>query len=107
MDNNKFTKNFEFFMNKNKNKFNGENVALAVSGGADSTALAFLLNKFKNKYNYNITSFTLDHQLRKESAEETKFVKKTMNGLKIKHHSLVWSAEKPKTRIQETARIAR
>lgn len=107
MDNNKFTKNFEFFMNKNKNKFNGENVALAVSGGADSTALAFLLNKFKNKYNYNITSFTLDHQLRKESAKETKFVKKTMNGLNIKHHSLVWSAEKPKTRIQETARIAR
>jgi tRNA(Ile)-lysidine synthase len=76
MDNNKFTKNFEFFMNKNKNKFNGENVALAISGGADSTALAFLLNKFKNKYNYNITSFTLDHQLRKESAKETKFVKK-------------------------------
>ncbi|MDG2000362.1 MAG: tRNA lysidine(34) synthetase TilS [Alphaproteobacteria bacterium] len=94
-------------MNKNKNKFNGENVALAISGGADSTALAFLLNKFKNKYNYNITSFTLDHQLRKESAKETKFVKKTMNGLNIKHHSLVWSAEKPKTRIQETARIAR
>ena len=107
MDNNKFTKNFEFFMNKNKNKFNGENVALAVSGGADSTALAFLLNKFKNKYNYNITSFTLDHQLRIESTKETKLVKITMNGLNIKHHSLVWSAEKPKTRIQETARIAR
>ena len=107
MINNKFTKNFEFFMNKNKNKFNKENIGLAVSGGVDSTALAYLLSKFKNKYNYNIISFTLDHQLRKESAAETKFVEKLMTKLKIKHHSLLWSKEKPKTKIQETARIAR
>ena len=43
----------------------------------------------------------------KESAEEAKHVKKIMNKLKIEHHSLIWSEEKPKTKVQETARIAR
>ena len=99
--------NFELFINKYKEKFKGENIALAVSGGSDSLALAYLANNYKNKYNYNIIAFTLDHQLRKESAEEAKHVKNIMNKLKIDHHSLIWSEEKPKTKIQETARIAR
>ena len=98
--------NFELFVNKHKEKFKGENIALAVSGGSDSLALAYLANNYKNKYNYNIIAFTLDHQLRKESAEEAKHVKNIMNKLKIEHHSLIWSEEKPKTKIQETARIA-
>jgi len=98
---------FELFLNKYKEKFNGENIALAVSGGSDSLALAYLANNYKDKYNYNIIAFTLDHQLRKESAEEAKNVQSIMNKIKIEHHSLIWSDEKPKTKIQETARIAR
>ena len=99
--------NFELFINKYKEKFKGEKIALAISGGSDSLALAYLANKYKNKYNYNIIAFTLDHQLRKESAEEANHVKNIMSKLKIEHHSLIWSEEKPKTKIQETARIAR
>ena len=104
---NQLTNNFEFFINKNIKKFKGQNIALAVSGGADSIALTYLANKFKNQFNYNLIAFTLDHQLRKESAKETIFVKNLMNKLKIKHYSLVWREEKPTTKIQETARIAR
>ena len=37
--------NFELFINKYKEKFKGENIALAVSGGSDSLALAYLANK--------------------------------------------------------------
>ena len=39
--------NFEIFINKYKEKFKGENIALAVSGGSDSLALAYLANNFK------------------------------------------------------------
>ena len=73
--------NFEFFINKYKEKFKGENIALAVSGGSDSIALAYLANNYKEKYNYNTIAFTLDHQLRKESAEEAKHVQNIMNKL--------------------------
>ena len=107
MNNKTLTVNFEFFINKYKEKFKGQNIAIAVSGGSDSLALAYLANKFKNKYNYNIIAFTLDHQLRKESALETEYVKNIMNELKIDHYSLIWSEPKPKTKIQETARIER
>tara|TARA_B100000401_G_scaffold304453_1_gene209347 strand:- start:176 stop:352 length:177 start_codon:yes stop_codon:yes gene_type:complete len=46
--------NFELFINKHKEKFKGENIALAVSGGSDSLALAYLANNYKNKYNYTL-----------------------------------------------------
>jgi len=101
------TINFEFFINKYKEKFKGKNIGIAVSGGSDSLALAYLANKYHKKYNYNIIAFTLDHKLRIESSEETKYVKNIMKELKIEHHSLIWSDKKPKTKIQETARIAR
>ena len=42
--------NFELFINKHKEKFKSENIAIAVSGGSDSIALAHLANKYKNKY---------------------------------------------------------
>ena len=107
MNNKNLTINFEFFIKKHKEKFKGQNIALGVSGGSDSLALAFLAKKFSKKYNYNVIAFTLDHQLRKESSEETKFVKKIMKKQNIEHHSLLWSEKKPKTKIQETARIMR
>lgn len=107
MNKKNLTINFEFFINKYKEKFKGKNIGIAVSGGSDSLALAYLANKYHKKYNYNIIAFTLDHKLRIESSEETKYVKNIMKELKIEHHSLIWSDKKPKTKIQETARIAR
>ena len=101
------TIHFESFINKNKNIFIGKNIAIAISGGADSLALAVVSNKFKHKYNYKLIAFTVDHQLRKESAKEAKQVKHLMNMLEIDHHTLVWAKEKPSTKIQESARIAR
>ena len=107
MNNKNLTINFEFFIKKYKEKFKDQNIALAVSGGSDSLALAFLAKKFSKKYHYNVIAFTLDHQLRKESSEETELVKYIMKKQNIEHHSLLWSGKKPKTKIQETARIMR
>lgn len=104
---NLLTNNFEIFINNYSERLFRKNIAVAVSGGCDSIALAYLTDKFKSKYEYNIIALTLDHQLRKESADETKFVKDLMHKLEIPHHSLSWTEEKPSTRIQETARIAR
>jgi len=107
VNNKNLTINFEFFIKKYKEKFKDQNIALAVSGGSDSLALAFLAKKFSKKYHYNVIAFTLDHQLRKESSEETELVKYIMKKQNIEHHSLLWSGKKPKTKIQETARIMR
>ena len=71
--------NFEKFIQNNKNIFIGKNIALAISGGADSLALAILANKYKYKYNYKLFAFSIDHQLRSDSAKEVGYV----NGLKL------------------------
>ena len=84
------TIHFENFINKNKNIFIGKNIAVAISGGADSLALAIVSNKFKHKYNYKLIAFTVDHQLRKDSGKEAIQVKHLMNLLNIDHHTLIW-----------------
>ena len=99
--------NFEKFIQNNKNIFIGKNIALAISGGADSLALAILANKYKYKYNYKLFAFSIDHQLRSDSAKEVRYVKNLMKTIDIKHHTLAWTTVKPKTKIQESARIAR
>ena len=52
-------------------------IGLAVSGGSDSVALAFLLTKGGKKKNTSkrFVILHVDHGLRKESKEEYKFVK--------------------------------
>ena len=53
-----------------------ESFAVAVSGGPDSLALAFLTRVFSIKYNLKSKYFIVDHKLRKESTQEAKKVKK-------------------------------
>ena len=107
MVNKDLTISFEYFLRNNKEKFKNQNIAIAVSGGSDSLALAILSKIYAKKYKFNIIAFTLDHKLRKESARETLYVQNIMKKLEIKHYSLVWSEKKPQTRIQEKARIMR
>ena len=52
------------------------NFIVAVSGGADSLALAFLSKIFAFKKNLNPKYFIVDHKIRKESAYEALKVKK-------------------------------
>ena len=57
-----------------KYQINDEMVAVGVSGGADSLALALRLKECGKK----VVALTVDHGLRRESAEEAEYVAKVM-----------------------------
>jgi tRNA(Ile)-lysidine synthase len=82
-------------------------IAVAVSGGADSLALALLLKLWCTAHHFEFHALTVDHRLRKESAEEALKVQNLLKGYSIPHTTLNWEDSKPKTRIQEKARYAR
>lgn len=82
-------------------------VAVGVSGGADSMALALLLHGWAKSNGGKVTAITIDHGLRKESAAESAMVAKTMASFGINHETIKWQGRKPSSAIQENARTAR
>ena len=83
------------------------NFVVAVSGGADSLALAFLTQVYALKKNLNPRYFIVDHKLRKESTYEAYEVKRILKSLKINSHVLTWKGKKPVNNIQSLARSKR
>ena len=84
-------------------------LVLAVSGGADSTALLVLAARWRaaRKTRPTLVAVTIDHGLRPESAAEARAVKRLARRLGVRHRTLHWSGQKPKTGLQQAARIAR
>lgn len=85
-------------------------IALAVSGGADSTALLLLVKRWIEQQagrTPEITVLTVDHGLRAEAADEARWVGALSAQKGFRHETLVWSGEKPKTGLQAAARKAR
>ena len=82
-------------------------IAVGVSGGADSLALAIWAAENAKKCNIKVVALTVDHKLRPESTEEAEYVSKIMQKYGVEHHILTWEGEKPDTGIEEAARIAR
>ena len=83
------------------------NFIVAVSGGADSLALAFLTKVYALKKNLNPRYFIVDHKLRPESTQEAYKVKKILKSLKINALILTWKGKKPINNIQSLARSKR
>jgi tRNA(Ile)-lysidine synthase len=54
-----------------------------------------------------LVAVTIDHGLRKEAKREAKAVEKLAAKLGIEHRTLEWTGRKPKTGLQEAARLAR
>ena len=84
-----------------------ENFIVAVSGGPDSLALAFLCKIYAVKKRLVSKFFIVDHKLRNNSTKEAKLVKKILNKLSIKTEILTWHGKKPLKNIQAAARKKR
>src|SRR5205085_12296954 len=82
-------------------------IAVAVSGGPDSMALAILADRWARQRGGEAWALTVDHRLRPESAAEAETVASWLAARGIPHEVLVWSDAKPASGIQEAARAAR
>tara|TARA_B100000780_G_scaffold785_1_gene637 strand:+ start:89 stop:1108 length:1020 start_codon:yes stop_codon:yes gene_type:complete len=100
----KISKAFEEFSNSLIVK---ENLAVAVSGGPDSLALAYLAKCYSIKNKIEVRYFIVDHKLRKESSQEAKTVKSLLNKIDINCKILRWDGKKPSRNIQAQARDKR
>tara|TARA_Y100001970_G_scaffold55619_1_gene70420 strand:+ start:145 stop:1173 length:1029 start_codon:yes stop_codon:yes gene_type:complete len=98
---NQIYKRFEKSLNIN------ENFAVAVSGGPDSLALAFLAKIFSIKRKLSPKFFIVDHKLRSDSTNEAKNVKKILRRIFINSEILTWRGRKPNKNIQSIARMNR
>ena len=77
---------------------------VAVSGGPDSMALAFLTKIYSLKKRINCRYFIINHKLRKESTKEANQVKKVLSDFDIKSEILTWRGKKPVKNVQSLAR---
>src|SRR5262245_13731697 len=85
-------------------------VALAVSGGSDSTALMVLFAEWlaqSGRSPADAFVLTVDHGLRPASRSEAEWVARMAAGLGFRHAVLPWTGTKPKTGVQAAARTAR
>ena len=82
-------------------------VAVAVSGGSDSLALALLADQWARAAGGEAVAVTVDHRLRPGSAVEAGRVGDWLVGHGIRHHILIWDGQKPAADLQAAARLAR
>ena len=100
----KISKIYNEFSSSLKTK---EDLAVAVSGGPDSLALAYLTKCYALKNNIKVKYYIVNHKLRKESSLEAEIVKRVLRKIDIKCKILNWNGKKPSKNIQATARDKR
>ena len=84
-----------------------QNFIVAVSGGPDSLALAFLSKVYSIKKKLNCKYLIVDHKLRLGSTNEAKLVKEKLKKFAIDAEILTWKGQKPTKNIQSVARQKR
>ncbi|MDB5410035.1 MAG: tRNA lysidine(34) synthetase TilS [Rhodospirillales bacterium] len=82
-------------------------IAIAVSGGPDSLALALLADRWARHRGGRIVALTVDHGLRPESADEARRVADWLAGRGIAHATLTWRPTAIVGNRQAAARTAR
>jgi len=108
LNNSKVKKVFNGFKNyldkfvKEKDK-----IGVAISGGPDSLALAFLAKCYFLKNKLDAKFFIVDHKIRKESSKEAKLVRLFLKKFHINCEILNWYGKKPHSNIQGIARNKR
>ena len=76
-------KSFNQYLNKNYLFEKRPTIAVAVSGGPDSMCLIYLLKNWINGNRGSLVALIIDHQLRKESKEESYLIKEYLLKNKI------------------------
>ena len=79
-------------------------IAIGLSGGPDSLALAYLAKYFSLKEKIKVKFFIVDHKLRKNSQREAKNIKLFLKNFDINCQILEWNNKKPTSNIQSIAR---
>jgi len=108
LNNSKVKKVFNGFKNyldkfiKKKDK-----IGVAISGGPDSLALAFLAKCYFLTNKLEAKFFIVDHKIRKESSKEAKLVRLSLKKFNINCEILKWYGKKPHSNIQGIARNKR
>ena len=83
-------------------------LAVAVSGGCDSLALALLLKEFCDENKIELFAVTVDHKMRQVSSKEALELGKILKKQKISHQILEINSEKiPQTNIEAKLREVR
>ncbi len=82
-------------------------LAVAVSGGADSTALALLTQHWAEQFHAVLRAFIVDHRLRPNASAEAEQTRQRLIGLGIDADILVLRDLPPGPALQERARTAR
>ncbi|MGI4776064.1 MAG: tRNA lysidine(34) synthetase TilS [Janthinobacterium lividum] len=82
-------------------------IAIAVSGGVDSTALLMLLSKWSRDKAVEITVLTVDHNLRPESIDEARYVCNLSNNLGYQCMTLSWDHQNNYSNLSARARKGR
>jgi tRNA(Ile)-lysidine synthase len=84
-----------------------EPIAVALSGGGDSLALALLAAEWAKDADRPLLILTVDHRLRRESAAWTEACRATAQRLGAAFQALSWDQPKPATGLAAAARAAR
>ena len=83
-------------------------IGLAVSGGADSTALLLLLAELQTSHDFDAVVLHVDHGLRKDSAADACFVRGLAKSLKLPFYSIrAKIVRKPRESLEMAARRVR
>ena len=82
-------------------------IAVALSGGADSTAMLHLLRDWSEVCEAKITALIVDHRLRPNSTNEALLIRKKTQELGVECYILTWTDTKPSGGVQAAAREAR
>lgn len=84
-----------------------DGVLLAISGGADSTALLVLAAEWAGDAGARLVAATVDHGLRPEGQGEAAAVAAMARQIGVEHVTLCWRGPKPRVGIEQAAREAR
>lgn len=82
-------------------------IAVAVSGGADSLALALLAHDWAKGLGGEAVAVTVDHRLRPEAGAEAARAGHWLAAHGMDHRTLTWDGPKPRADLQAAAREAR